>query len=766
MLPALQSLPHTRICRCPSHMSVDLLIALISATALLGLAISPDRALSLNRLSLLLLGVVSFQVIAALTRKRGGIIRSAILLILLGVGVAVFSLIVTNWSLGILVPIPALYERIPLLIPGLPGSGVPHHGEGVNPRVVAGAMAVFLPLAAALAVHGSRFRVRLFGALSTLVIAFPLFLSQSPQGFLGVGLGMAVVLFWNRPKAALALVPLAVGLAWAWWAHRWWLPPALAQRLTMGLLARIRIWEGAVAILRDVPFTGLGLNAFPAVYPFYTLPPAITPHAHNTFLQTWADMGAVGLVAFCALFAISFITAVRVYCALEAPDARAGMVGAAGSIVAYLGYGLLDTMTLGYKAAPGLWAILGLVAGAGRVAHLPPLRVPRKVRIAVLAAMGALAVACAPITASALLTNGAALLAHPAWAGPDPGPQRLALASDLAWWATRLWAGNGRAYALLGRIALMQGDNAAAFTALEQAVRLDPADRIGHLSLGDLYLARGDESRAIAHWRAARAGEILVRRASEARQHEQMQEALTWYRLAVAVDPNNDPALRGLANLLRATGELEAAFSTWETYVRRFPTQPWGYVGQAEILLWQDCAGDARAVLEQGLAQIGPEATLYLLLARAYEAQGDLEAALEAASQAVALRADYWAAWYRLGSLYEKQGCPEEALQAYLRAAGEREDYWAWVGLRAAGRLLLSQGRPGDAVERLSRAVLIGEVLGEDPSAVAQDYVLLGDALAASGRETEAMEAYRTALELDPGNEAAQTGLTQIRWEP
>ena len=82
------------------------------------------------------------------------------------------------------------------------------------------------------------------------------------------------------------------------------------------LSARSGIWEPAWAIIRSSPVIGHGPASFSALFAIETqIPPGFaTSHAHNLFLQIWAELGLLGLLllALAAVFAaLAFVSAWR-----------------------------------------------------------------------------------------------------------------------------------------------------------------------------------------------------------------------------------------------------------------------------------------------------------------------------------------------------------------------------------------------------------------------------------------------------------------------
>ncbi|MCJ7545950.1 MAG: O-antigen ligase family protein [Deltaproteobacteria bacterium] len=65
------------------------------------------------------------------------------------------------------------------------------------------------------------------------------------------------------------------------------------------LVLRILNWGTTVAIIRDNPWVGKGLDTFGLIYPSYQKPGVnIVHHSHNTYLQLGVEMGIIGTIVF------------------------------------------------------------------------------------------------------------------------------------------------------------------------------------------------------------------------------------------------------------------------------------------------------------------------------------------------------------------------------------------------------------------------------------------------------------------------------------
>jgi O-antigen ligase len=92
-----------------------------------------------------------------------------------------------------------------------------------------------------------------------------------------------------------------------------------AQNSASNLLTQLRpsrwqVWTRALLMIRDYPFTGIGLDTFRLVaqneYPYFNYAFNQTEHPHNLFLQAGVDGGVLGLLALVWLIVAFYRTAI------------------------------------------------------------------------------------------------------------------------------------------------------------------------------------------------------------------------------------------------------------------------------------------------------------------------------------------------------------------------------------------------------------------------------------------------------------------------
>ncbi|MGB9301722.1 MAG: O-antigen ligase family protein, partial [Anaerolineae bacterium] len=345
-------------------MDVPIILLLI----LIGVSLIPsvDLDLSLNRASIYILGVALFYgMVNGLFGERH-IHLMGVALVLVGLVVALISLVGTDFTIGRIVQLPALYDRLPPpLIRGLPGSGVIEAYDLVNPRVVAGALAIILPIPMAYLLMGRGWKLRLASGLTAAVMLGVLFLTQAPQGFLGLAAALFLIGVWRSRWFLLSLPLAGGGLAAIVGSNgvRQALVASLSAEeldtLAFGMQSRVVNGLRGVGMIRDMPYTGVGLNTFPVIDGLYTFGRANADHAHNLLIQTGVDLGITGAVALLALLAGFGYTVWRMHRTRPEGNQRALLVGICGGVAAWLAYGMLDSITLGHKPAAALWVMLG-----------------------------------------------------------------------------------------------------------------------------------------------------------------------------------------------------------------------------------------------------------------------------------------------------------------------------------------------------------------------------------------------------------------------
>ena len=137
----------------------------------------------------------------------------------------------------------------------------------------------------------------------------------------------------------------------------------LAEEFNSTLEFRLILWQQAITVIADYPFTGVGIGSFRmVVQDLYLLPFPATydvAHAHNFFLQTALDIGLPGLVAYGALLLQAIAVTFRKF---EVASNQQFVAGAAlGVLLCFHLFGLADALALGAKPSLLLWCLFAVI---------------------------------------------------------------------------------------------------------------------------------------------------------------------------------------------------------------------------------------------------------------------------------------------------------------------------------------------------------------------------------------------------------------------
>lgn len=348
---------------------------------------SVDWTLSLPKMYGIILGVALFYALVNRIHTVREVWLAAFGVVLTSVAFALLGLVGTDWSESKLFALPQIYGRLPHLIRGIPRS----LGGGFHPNGIGGTLIFFVPVLVSLLLARGDLKRTQFAANNLLLrvwrawhrhilvgclllTLFTLILTKSRGSFMGVTVGLlALGIWWDRrflwviPAAALGLfvaVQVWGGEALAELALRM---DIVGGGITSTMQGRMEVWQRAIYMIQDFPYTGIGVGTFEKVanvmYPFFLLgPEAKVTHAHNTLLEVGVDLGIPGLVAYVALLTCFVVAAWRAYHALSDRALQALIVGLACGMLAHQVFGLTDAFLLGTKPGVVMWAFLGLMA--------------------------------------------------------------------------------------------------------------------------------------------------------------------------------------------------------------------------------------------------------------------------------------------------------------------------------------------------------------------------------------------------------------------
>lgn len=354
--------------------------SLILIMAFVSYSVSVDQALSWARLWGITLQVVVFWSVANGIASRQQLSQMHTVVLIVTLSVTLLGFFGTDWDSVRLIAMPEVYDLIPQLVSGLPGSGLPGHGPFFSPREVGMTMAFLFPYPfISIWLAPDAFRRWLAGTMAVVMLVL-LILSQAITGLLGLFAGLVVVGWVYRRRLTMILmgsgVAILTGFLLLPGTIHTWVQAALNidHPLGVALVLRLDMWSRALAMIRDMPLSGIGLNTFPIIqshfYPGYLIGPEV--HAHNLPLQIALDLGLPGLFAWSWLIVAFFLVSYRLIRSTTDTQIHMLLVANAAAVAAYLATGTLDIVTLGAKPTVAVWAFIGLTVAIGHLERSVP----------------------------------------------------------------------------------------------------------------------------------------------------------------------------------------------------------------------------------------------------------------------------------------------------------------------------------------------------------------------------------------------------------
>ncbi len=227
------------------------------------------------------------------------------------------------------------------------------HSVYGSPNNVALLLGRAIPIALGFLLVGTDHGLRLFAGLSLLIMFPAMLLTQSVGAILlGVPAGVAVIAIAKYKRNAIVPLIGAAALGGAAFAALARASARFANAVDFSSgtnFFRLRLWESTLAIIRERPITGIGMDQFLYyVGGHYLKPDAIwdrdQSHPHNFLLDFWTRLSVFGLLAFLAIQLLFWRSAIRLTGQLGRGDARlfAMLLGLMGGMAGLLAHGFID----------------------------------------------------------------------------------------------------------------------------------------------------------------------------------------------------------------------------------------------------------------------------------------------------------------------------------------------------------------------------------------------------------------------------------------
>jgi serine/threonine protein kinase/tetratricopeptide (TPR) repeat protein len=230
----------------------------------------------------------------------------------------------------------------------------------------------------------------------------------------------------------------------------------------------------------------------------------------------------------------------------------------------------------------------------------------------------------------------------------------------------------------------------------------------------------------------------------------QLEEAIGFYRAAVALHPKGSGLHFNLGNALRENGRLDEAIAEYGEAVQLRPDYADAHMHVGNVLREQGKLVEAEAAHRKAIQLQSGSAEAHQNLAIALWDQGRLDEAAAECREAMRIRPNSGGGHYVLGLVLAARGRQDEAIAEYRQAMRlTPDDYRPHLSL---GNALNEKGRPDEAIAEYGEAIRLNKNYAEAHNN-------LGSVLRQKGQLDEALAECRAALALKPDYALAHCGL-------
>ena len=210
----------------------------------------------------------------------------------------------------------------------------------------AGLLLVFVPLLGSRGLSGGRRISRVADAIVAAAGVFAIALTLTRSAYLGLAIGLLVVLLAARPRLAL-VAPFGIALFVVI------MPLAVRDRLMSATNSRdvtmndrVAMWKAGATMIRERPLFGVGPGRVKALYPVYRVSGWVEPrpgHLHNNVVMIAAETGIPSLLAYLWFVGAFFAAALRQVRGLARGEPLRGVtLGAIGAMASIFAAGMFE----------------------------------------------------------------------------------------------------------------------------------------------------------------------------------------------------------------------------------------------------------------------------------------------------------------------------------------------------------------------------------------------------------------------------------------
>jgi len=244
------------------------------------------------------------------------------------------------------------------------------HASFSNPNGFGCWLAVMLPLVFSLGMIKHKnfpqkiIRFLIWGLICAA--AFCLLMTYSRGAWMGAAIGLFFIGILKKNRFLIIAVPIMIVLPFIVPASN--IKERLFSIIAFNSSGRVILWHEALAVIKDFPIFGCGLNTYSIIAPSYKFTADGGTYPHNSYLQMTAELGIVGLVAFAWIIFRLFKTSLESIKMIKDGFYSNVLMGLSAGMLAFLVHSFFDVNFYALQLATLMWFVMGLIIAVQNIA--------------------------------------------------------------------------------------------------------------------------------------------------------------------------------------------------------------------------------------------------------------------------------------------------------------------------------------------------------------------------------------------------------------
>ena len=225
-------------------------------------------------------------------------------------------------------------------------------------------LAFIIPISVTVFLKLKNISLRILAGCGILLIIGALLLTYSRSSWLALFIAIIfMIVFMKNKKFILILLPLFIFILLMPKTSTMIRSAQPGRIIDDSIKGRVRYTRDAIDVIKINPVFGSGINTYDSLNKKIHPGREIYPYAHNCYLQMWAELGLIGLLAFLSFICVLFSKTFKFLKKSAENELRPFVVGISAGVMVLLISFIFDTHFYNSTLSVLFWASCGILAG-------------------------------------------------------------------------------------------------------------------------------------------------------------------------------------------------------------------------------------------------------------------------------------------------------------------------------------------------------------------------------------------------------------------